>query len=212
MSTDCGEGSDFGAKSNPQAQTCDCAFGDATRRISTCALLDLVQISAGDLACLSLVNSPLVRIPWEESSPSYWDFDPDVDIWVEVMVPGSSALERLDKVVDFSELNAIIIIAYASGATPDRLNPWIKRIVKRGVPVFIVSDNVGENHGIQRLKYATQTAPVEAGATPLRNANVNHLAEVIYVIRQAVHARKEGKELATTLVSVYGSPTKVEEG
>ncbi len=100
---------------------------------------------------------------------------------------------------------ALVIEGFASGTTPEVLNPHIARAVGRGVPVFILSNNPGEDHGPQRIKYAVHQEAVNAGATVLRDVNVNAAEEVANAIQDAIDAGQTGHELARTLVDRYGA-------
>ncbi|MFH1218245.1 MAG: hypothetical protein V1679_00170 [Candidatus Peregrinibacteria bacterium] len=92
---------------------------------------------------------------------------------------------------------AVVFVVFASGATPTRFAPVIKACIDRGVPVFLVSDNMGDNHGILEAgRYGTTSGSLEAGAVPIETVNVNNLAEIKTYIKLLSGAGKTGTELA----------------
>lgn len=101
---------------------------------------------------------------------------------------------------------ALVITGYASGTTPSILNPFIKGSVERGVPVFVLSNNPGDEKGPQRITYGVHQEAVDAGATILRDVNINRGAEVLYAIQDAIDDGKTGQELAQALIDIYGTP------
>lgn len=103
---------------------------------------------------------------------------------------------------------ALIVTGYATGTTPGALNPFITRTVERGVPVFVLSDNAGEDQGPQKIKYTAQQEAVDAGATILRDVNVNAGEEVAYAIQDAIDEGKTGEDLAQALIAIYGTPAQ----
>lgn len=138
------------------------------------------------------------------------DTDPHVTVLAvtPLMASGDKLTDRLFDAATAPGTAALILVGYATGTTPTAINPFIKRSVENGVPVIVLSDNRGENTGPQRLKYETQVAAVEAGATPLKDINVNGLGEVVSAAREAARSGKAGQELADTLVSQYGTPSR----
>jgi L-asparaginase/Glu-tRNA(Gln) amidotransferase subunit D len=137
------------------------------------------------------------------------DHGPTVEVLTvtPALASNESRAGSLFDVVAESGAAALILIGYATGTTPTVLNPAIKRTVEKDVPVFILSDNKGENRGPQRLVYETQVKAVSAGATPLRDVNVNHIAEVIARIKEGAQLGKGGQELTEWLVEEYGTPS-----
>ncbi|OGE19653.1 hypothetical protein A3J19_02000 [Candidatus Daviesbacteria bacterium RIFCSPLOWO2_02_FULL_41_8] len=101
---------------------------------------------------------------------------------------------------------AMILLVDATGGSKDILNPFIKEAVDEGTPVFLLSKNYGRNTGIQKVAYGTQSDAVEAGATPLRDINVNSTLEVVNVIQAAVDQGLTGSELKVAIVEQFGSP------
>ena len=104
-----------------------------------------------------------------------------------------------------ADSKALIIEGYAAGTTPVALNPFITSTVQRGVPVFILSNNPAEDHGPQRIKYATHQEAVDAGATILRGVNINGMEEVANAIQDAIDEGKTGQDLAQALIDIYGA-------
>jgi len=70
--------------------------------------------------------------------------------------------EQFEAMTSGSE--AIILIAYATGTTPERLNSAIKTKVDSGIPVFLLSSNSADDHGILKTTYDVQAKSAQAGA------------------------------------------------
>jgi L-asparaginase/Glu-tRNA(Gln) amidotransferase subunit D len=70
---------------------------------------------------------------------------PEAKISVMAVNPGLTA-ENLDAVT--KGVDAVLLIAYATGAVPEILNKVIKKRTDEKIPVFIVSSNYGAPHGI----------------------------------------------------------------
>ncbi|MBI4994063.1 hypothetical protein HZC21_00240 [Candidatus Peregrinibacteria bacterium] len=92
-------------------------------------------------------------------------------------------------------MKAIILIAYATGTTPDILNPVIKKLTESGTPVFLLSNNPKNSHGILRTVYAVQERSAQAGAIALQKVNINNLQEVLNAIQDELNKGKKGAEL-----------------
>ena len=100
-------------------------------------------------------------------------------------------------VAQTKNVQVIILIAYASGTTPEWLNTAIKSRIDSGIPIFLVSRNPGDTHGILNArKYAPQTASLEAGAIALQSVNVNNLQEILNAVQDELDSGKRGQELA----------------
>lgn len=96
-------------------------------------------------------------------------------------------------------LDAVVLKVYATGTSPESLNEVIKKRTKEGIPIFLVSNNPGDNHGILKITYDTQKKSNEAGAIPLEKVNVNNL-DVIYSSLQSEFAKgKRGAELGEAI-------------
>lgn len=98
---------------------------------------------------------------------------------------------------------AIIVVAFASGAMPDRLVPAIRQRIQEGIPVFVLSNNPGENHGPLRVIYAAGSGAYEAGAVRLEKVNVNHHREVKAAIHEALAKGLRGQALAREIGQLY---------
>ena len=109
-----------------------------------------------------------------------------------VMIP-----ERLEHVIHNTK--AVILIAFATGTTPEILNPAIKKLTESGVPVFLLSNNPGDSHGILRTRYGVQERSAQAGAIALQKVNINNLAEVLDAIQDELDKDKRGAELGETI-------------
>lgn len=94
---------------------------------------------------------------------------------------------------------AIIVVAFATGAMPDRLVPAMQQRLQEGVPIFVLSDNAGNDHGILKITYAAGIGAYKAGAIPLEKANVNNHQEVKAAILEALDQGIKGQELTRTI-------------
>ncbi len=103
----------------------------------------------------------------------------------------------LDSVAE--KANAIIIVVFANGGSPQILNPSIKKITENGVPIFLVSDNAGAEHGITRVFDQTQIESAKAGAIFIEKANINNLSEISKFIQQEFAQGKSGSELGESV-------------
>lgn len=104
---------------------------------------------------------------------------------------------------------AFILLAYATGGTPETFNPHIRELTEKGIPVFLLSNNPGLETGIQKLAYEPQLKAVEAGATPLRDVNINRMLEVVNTIQQQIKEGLTGDKLKAAIVAKYGTPEPV---
>src|SRR5579871_3470413 len=138
-------------------------------------------------------------LPEQESHPT--------DVFVLPVTPmlGSNVelTKQLFDTLENGESKALVLIGFATGTTPTALNPFIKRTVDRGVPVFILSNNPGEESGPKRIVYGVQQDAVEAGASPLRDVNVNHLPEVLGAIQAEIDSGKFGQELSEAILEKF---------
>lgn len=98
---------------------------------------------------------------------------------------------------------AIVVVAFATGAMPDRLVPAIQQRLQQGIPVFVLSNNPGDSHGILRVKYAAGSGAYEAGAIGLQKVNVNQHQEVKAAISEALERGLSGQELAREIEQRY---------
>lgn len=131
---------------------------------------------------------------------------PDINVAILPVTPGLAAHPTLIERVVSSRTAALILNTYACGTTPETLNPSIKRLVEMGIPVVLLADSRGVNHGPQELEYETQVEAVKAGATPLRDVNINGTEQVAATIREAASRGITGQALAKLLVGEYGTP------
>src|SRR3989344_5459220 len=74
---------------------------------------------------------------------------------------------------------AMILLAYATGGTPETLNPFIKECTNKGIPVFLLSNNYGRKTGIEKVSYGPNVEASKTGAIPLRDVNTNNVLEVV---------------------------------
>lgn len=93
--------------------------------------------------------------------------------------------------------DAVILITYASGATPERLKEFVEKMVKIDVPVFLVSSNIADDHGILNInKYETGAKIAEAGATAIEKINAKDVLELMKVIQRYLSEGLKGAALA----------------
>lgn len=98
---------------------------------------------------------------------------------------------------------AIIVVAFATGAMPDRLVPAIQQRIQQGIPVFVLSDNPGNNHGILRVIYDAGSGAYKAGAIGLQKINVNQYRELKAIILEALGKGLKGKDLEREIEQRY---------
>lgn len=102
-----------------------------------------------------------------------------------------------------AEAKAIIVVAYASGAMPDRLAPAIKQRIQEGIPVMVLSNNPGDQAGIIKFDYAAGKEAYDAGAVPLEKVNINQQGEVMAAIIEALNQGLRGQALAEAIRQRY---------
>ena len=102
-----------------------------------------------------------------------------------------------------ADVEAIVLVAYASGAMPDRLVPAIQQRIQEGTPIFVLSDNPGDQDGIVRIRYAAGKGAYDAGAVPLEKVNVNQQQEVVAAIVAALNKGLRGPALAEEIKRLY---------
>lgn len=102
---------------------------------------------------------------------------------------------------------ALLLIAYATGGTPESLNPYIQEYTDKGIPVFLLSNNPGDDHGIREITYGVQAEAAEAGAISLKDVNINSLQQVVRAIQDAAKAGLEGENLRKAIVGQFGMAT-----
>ncbi len=100
---------------------------------------------------------------------------------------------------------ALVLEVYASGTSPTVLDPLIKKYVDNGISVFLLSNNPGDEKGIEKLAYAANLGSVQAGAIPLRDVNVNQRLDVISTIQHAINEGHTGTDLNDEIISKYGT-------
>lgn len=85
----------------------------------------------------------------------------------------------------------------ASGTLPDELVPVIQEWNHKGISFFLVAGNYGTDHGILANEgdtlYGTMRRPVAAGAIPIRDVNINHLADVARAVQTAINDGKQAE-------------------
>lgn len=101
------------------------------------------------------------------------------------------------------DADAIIFEVYATGTSPDRLNETIRKKTDSGTPVFLVSNNPGDSHGILKATYQTQVNSEAAGAFRIAKANVNQLAEINDVIQKEFNKGLRGNALGLAVTTHF---------
>lgn len=100
--------------------------------------------------------------------------------------------------------DAVVLISFATGSTPRIIAPAIKKLVDSGCPVFLLSDNRGDDHGILNdSKYEAQIPARDAGAISLQSVNIKHLNEVLAFINGQVRKGAKGEVLAQIVKTHY---------
>lgn len=140
----------------------------------------------------------------------------------QVEVTPFTTPEQFEMLTDNSD--AIIMIVFATGTSPERLNDVIKKRTSEGTPVFFVSKNPGDNHGILKITYGTQEKAKEAGAISLEKVNVNNLDLIISAIQVEFKKGKRGTELGEIIrekfsykrdeprpIAAWEDPAKIDE-
>ena len=91
---------------------------------------------------------------------------------------------------------AILLVAFATGAMPDRLVPAIQQRLQQGIPVFVLSNNPADPSGIMRVIYAAGSGAYKAGAVGLQKVNVKDHVEVKAAILVALASGLRGQALS----------------
>ena len=95
--------------------------------------------------------------------------------------------------------HSIILVANAQGTLPGTLHGAIKSLTASGIPVFVIPDNPGENHGVVDRENLYER-DLACGAIFLQNVNVNDVdvhgqLTLTAAIQSAVDAGMRGGEL-----------------
>jgi len=107
---------------------------------------------------------------------------------------------------------ALVLLAYATGGTPETLNPFIKEYIEKGIPVFLLSTNYASDKGIQKVEYGPNVEAARTGAIPLRDVNSNHVLEVVAAIQEASRQGLAGDELRDAIIVKFGTVARMKEG
>lgn len=109
---------------------------------------------------------------------------------------------------------AIIITGTALGTVATDFNPVIRALTDRGVVVFVLSDNIRENHGTVRIIDEVQTGNAMAGAVHLEKINANEFPKFCAAVREEIDSGKIGAALAEAVRSrfAYGPGEKKPPG
>jgi hypothetical protein len=89
----------------------------------------------------------------------------------------------------------VVLIAFASGTTPDILAPIIKKRINEKIPVIILTNNPGDSHGPLRLLYEAGQNALRNGAVILQTVNVNDCAEIVTELKLKLTEGISGKDL-----------------
>ncbi|MEK7601470.1 MAG: hypothetical protein AAB480_02980 [Patescibacteria group bacterium] len=103
---------------------------------------------------------------------------------------------------------ALLLIAYASGGTPESLNPFIQEYTDRGIPVFLLSNNPADDHGIREITYGVQADAAKAGAVSFKDVNINNFHQVVRTIQDAAKEGLEGEDLKKAIIAQFGMATE----
>jgi L-asparaginase/Glu-tRNA(Gln) amidotransferase subunit D len=121
-------------------------------------------------------------------------------------------LANMFRAVEDSGSKALIIQGFATGTVPVVAHPHIERLVKeKNIPVFVLSDNKGEDFGVRNLKYENHEQLVTAGAIPLRDVNVNDTERVVARINESLMVGANSNEIVRDVIGEFGIPDNYEE-
>ena len=122
--------------------------------------------------------------------------NPQVETAIYTATPASTPEQLL---LATRSASVVIIITYASGTLPERLNPAIETMTKSGKPVFLLSNNKRDNHGIVRIAYVPQVSAAQSGAIALEKVNINNIEEVLAAIQEESQKGKSGQPLGEAI-------------
>ena len=125
----------------------------------------------------------------------------DPVIPVTMALPWRGSEDVAKKIQDTTE--ALIFVTHASGAHGDRFTPALSEIISSGIPVFLVSDNPGDDHGILRVQYAAGARSFQAGAIAIEKINVRDIALLKQEIYEALALGKRRNELAQHIQELF---------
>ena len=91
---------------------------------------------------------------------------------------------------------AIIFVVSASGTVGERFGSGVTQRVKGGVPVFLVSTNIANAHGILKANtYDASTSVLEGGAIPIEKYNAKDVRLLFEIISKYLDQGLKGREL-----------------
>ncbi len=113
------------------------------------------------------------------------------------------ALTR-DQFLALSEdVEAVVVIAFATGTVPDWIVSAIKKRIDEGVAVVALTGNPGDKHGLLRIAYDAGGEAYKSGMVGLQKVNVNHLQEVVEALTSALKDGLKGADLAKEMKERY---------
>ncbi|MEK7123178.1 MAG: hypothetical protein AAB855_04985 [Patescibacteria group bacterium] len=93
--------------------------------------------------------------------------------------------------------DAIIFVVHASGAVGKRFGDAVATRSSAGIPVFMVSNNPGDSHGILDAgRYGTTEAVLKGGGIPIQRYNINDVPLLLDMIKKHLDNGLKGDELA----------------
>lgn len=98
---------------------------------------------------------------------------------------------------------ALIITGTALGTVATDFNPAIRELTNRGVAIFVLSDNIRENHGTLRIIDQVQTENVRAGVVHLEKINARDLQKFHATVLEEIDSGKTGASLAEAVKSKF---------
>lgn len=114
----------------------------------------------------------------------------------EIIVGPAITAKRAERQAIAFDAGAVILIVYATGTLPTRMAEFVKKFDSAGVPVFLVSNNPGENTGIlHATKYEVTIPSLQAGAVPIEKVNVNGLTQLHIFIQSLLDKGIKGDKL-----------------
>lgn len=101
------------------------------------------------------------------------------------------------------DADAIIMIVYAAGTSPDRLAPVIREGAVQGKALIFLSDNPGDTHGTVKLTYEAGREALRAGAVLLQKVNSGHLDQVYKAVNEAIKKGLRGQALSQYIYNQF---------
>ncbi len=100
--------------------------------------------------------------------------------------------------------DAVMLVVSASGAVGKRFGESVQERIDTGIPVFLVSDNKADNHGILNpRKYGSTESVLDAGAMAVEKYNVNDFSLIMKTVEDLLDSGLRGKELSKAVSNKF---------